>query len=163
MTLIDTKTEPFFQRHSWKVLLVISAIIGIFGIGDIIQGMNADPGIANSMTGIAWQDLQTSSPAIANLVDLQVRSGGSTLVALSILSIAICLTAYRRGEQWSWYAFWSYPLLMLLIFIIFLTANRQPDYPPPPPLLSAPIFFVISVLVLLLSYRKFFPITSKED
>lgn len=162
MARIDAKSESFFQSHSWKVLLIISVTLGLFGIGDIIQGMSADPAIANSITGVPWEELQRSNPKMVNLIDLQVRSGGAQLLTLSILSIIICLTGYRRGEQWAWYAFWAYPLLMVLVFITFLTADRQADFPPPPPLLSAPVFFVICVLVLLLSYRKFFPLTSKE-
>lgn len=157
MTNIAAKTENFFERHSWKVLLVMSIIVGLFGIGDIVQGMSADPAIANSITGVAWTELQVSSPKTANLIDLQVRSGGVQLITLSILSIAICLTGYRRGEQWAWYTVWAWPLFMVLAFITFLTAGRQPDFPPPPPLLSAPVFFLISVLALLLPYRKFFP------
>jgi hypothetical protein len=162
MTQGEAKKENYFQQHSWKVLLIISGILGLFGIGDMIQGMSADPAIANSMTGVPWEELQKSSPKIANLIDLQVRSGGAQLLTLSILSIIICLTGYRRGERWAWYAFCSYPLYMVLAFIIFLTADRQADFPPPPPMLSAPVFFVICVLVLLLSYRRFSPLTAKK-
>jgi hypothetical protein len=157
MTPIEAKTETFFERHSWKVFLLISIIIGLFGIGDIMQGMSADPAIANSITGVVWGELQTTSPKPANLIDLQARSGGALLVTLSILSTAICLFGFRRGEQWAWYAFWAWPLWMAMAFIMLLSADRQPDFPPPPPMLSAPIFFVVSVLALFLPYRKFFP------
>lgn len=163
MTRDKTKKENFFQQHSWKMLLIISGIIGLFGIGDMIQGMSADPAIANSVTGVPWEELQRSNPKMANLIDLQVRSGGAQLLTLSILSIIIWLTGYRQGAQWAWYGFWVYPLFMALVFMIFLTADRQPDFPPPTPLLSAPVFWIICVLVLLLSYRKFFPLTSKKD
>lgn len=159
MTSVEAKTETFFEHHSWKVFLVISVILGLFGVGDIIQGMNADPAIANSMIGIAWEEVQASSHEMANLIDLQVRSGGSQLLVMAILSITISLTGYRRGQQWAWYAFWAYPLFMALNFFIFVIADRDPDFPPPPPMISAPVFFIISVLVLLLSYRKFFPRT----
>ena len=157
MTPIEAKTESFFERHSWKVLFLISIIVGLFGLGDIIQGMSADSAIANSITGVAWGELQESSPKIADLIDLQVRSGGGQLITLSILSIAICLAGFRRGERWAWYTLWAWPLFTVLAFITFLIVDRQPDFPPPPPLLSAPVFFVVSVLALLLPYRKFFP------
>lgn len=157
MAPVTASTETFIERHSWKFLLFVSVCLGLFGIGDILQGMNADPAIAESLSGIRWQDLQVTYPKIANLIDAQVRSGGAQLVTLSILSIAACLYGYRRGERWSWYAFWAYPLFTLLAFVIFLTADRQPEFPPPPPMISAPVFFIITVLVLLLSYRKFFP------
>jgi len=157
MSTIAVRKETFFERHSWKVLLVTSVIFGIFGVGDILQGMSADPAIANSITGVAWEGLQKTSPALANLIDLQVRSGGMHLVMLATVSSLVCLLGYRRGARWSWYALWAWPLLMIFIFVMFVTADRQPDFPPPPPMISAPIFFIIFVLALLLPYRKFFP------
>jgi hypothetical protein len=157
MTPVDTKTETFAERHSWKVLLGANAIFVLFGLGDIVQGMRADPAIANSLTGITWEELQRSSPGIASLINLQVRSGGAQLVILASLSILICLRGYRRGERWAWYTLWAWPLLMAFLFLLFVTADKHPDFPPPPPMISAPIFFVIFVLALLLPYRKFFP------
>jgi hypothetical protein len=52
---------------------------------------------------------------------------------------------------------WIWPLWQAFIFIVFVTAPRQPDFPPPPPMLSAPVFFTVTLLALILSYRKFFP------
>jgi hypothetical protein len=157
MTPVDAKTETFTERHSWKVLLGTNIIFALFGLGDIIQGMNADPAIANSLTGVAWEEIRRSNPALANLIDLQVRSGGAQLFTLASLSVLVCVLGYRRGARWSWYAMWLWPLLMVFIFLVFVTADRQPDIPPPPPMISAPVFFIIFVLGLLLPYRKFFP------
>ena len=47
MTHSETKADNLFERHSWKALLVIGIIIGLFGLGDIIQGMDADPAIGH--------------------------------------------------------------------------------------------------------------------
>lgn len=159
MTKAEIRTETFFERHSWKALMVISIIFGLFGLGDLIQGMNADTAIAESITGVAWEETRSSNPEVAHLIDMQVRAGGAQLLFIAALSIVVCLAGYRQGQRWAWYTFWVFPLWMVLIFLIFVTANRQPDVPPPPPMLSAPIFFVIAVLALLLSYRKFFPKT----
>ncbi|MEZ4669421.1 MAG: hypothetical protein R3E39_16060 [Anaerolineae bacterium] len=131
MSTVNAKTESFFERHSWKALLVMSIIMLIFGAGDIIQGVSADPAIAKSMTGIEWDTLQRSNPAIAYFIDVQVRLGGTQLTILAVLSIVICLVGYRRGSRWAWYALWTWPLLMVMIFLVFATANRQPEFPPP--------------------------------
>ena len=157
MISVDAKTETFIDHHSWKVLLVINIIFALFGVGDMLQGMSADPAIANSITGVAWEDIQISSPAIANLIDLQVRNAGAQLVILASLSILVCLRGYRRGQRWAWYVFWMWPLLMMFIFLTFATADRHPGFPPPPPMISAVVFFIILALALLLPYRKFFP------
>ncbi len=137
--------------------MVVAAIFGLFGIGDVILGMNADPAIAESLTGIAWEDLQASSPETANLSHPSGRSLGSSILSPSILSMAITLTAFRPGERWAWYALLIWPLWNAAVLILFFTAKRHPDFSPPPPMLSAPVFFSITALALGLSYRKFLP------
>jgi hypothetical protein len=157
MTSDNQGKETWIKRHGWKVMIAVSIIFGLFGIGDVLQGMNADPAIAESITGVEWEELQASSPRIANLIDLSVRSTGASIIFLSILSISITLTAFKEGKRWAWYALWIWPIWNLSIFILFFMADRHPDFPPPPPMLSAPIFFITTFLVLLLSYRQFFP------
>jgi len=151
-----TNTGHFFERHGWKIFFIISLIFGLFGVGDFSLGMNADPAIAESILGVSWEQTQTSSPEVAYLIDMQVRAGGVQLIVLSVLSSVVCLLGYRRYQRWAWYALWIFPIWMMSIFLLFLTANRNPNMPLPPPMVSAPIFFVITALTLLLTYRHFF-------
>jgi hypothetical protein len=154
----DSKVkEPFFERHGWKILVGVSAIFLLFGLGDIIRGMDADPAIAESITGIEWQALQATEPNIANMIDLGVRSSGSSIFFLSILSIAVILFAFRPGQQWAWVVLWIWPAWMALIFLATFTAERQAGFPAPPPMLSAPFFFAVTLITLVLTRRKFFP------
>ncbi len=156
MTNSHAKTGNFFVRQGWKVFLIISLIFGLFGFGDLMQGMDADPAIAESIIGATWEQTQTTSPEVAQLIDMQVRAGGVQLIVLSALSIVVCLLGYRRGQRWAWYALWIFPVWMVSTFLLYFTANRSLDMPPPPPMISAPIFFVITVFTLLLTYRYFF-------
>jgi hypothetical protein len=153
----DSKVKvPFFERHGWKVLTGVSAIFLLFGLGDIILGIDADPAIAESITGVGWETLQASDPSVANMLDLAARSTGLGIVFLSILSIAVIFFAFRQGKQWAWFVLWIWPFWMGLIFILFFTAERQPGFQPPPPMVSAPFFFAVTVLTLVLTRRKFF-------
>jgi hypothetical protein len=151
------KTKRIFERAGWIALTVVGAIFGLFGLSDVILGMDADPAIAESIAGVAWEDLQASSPRIANLIDMYVRSLGAGLLVVSILSLTITLTAFRRGERWAWYALWVWPLWNVAIFGLSFTAQRHPDFPPPPPMVSAPVFFTVTTLALILSCGRFFP------
>lgn len=152
----NTKKDSVLERSAWIALIVVGATFGLFGLGDVILGMDADPAIAESITGVPWEDLQASSPQIANLIDMYVRSLGSVMLVVSILSLAITLTAFKRGARWAWYALWVWPLWNAAIFGLSFTAQRHPDFPPPPPLVSSPIFFTLTLLALILSYHKFF-------
>jgi hypothetical protein len=34
----NTKGETFFDRHAWKLLLVVCLFIGFFGVSDMVRG-----------------------------------------------------------------------------------------------------------------------------
>jgi hypothetical protein len=153
----NSSKNTVLERSAWIALIVVGAIFGLFGLSDVILGMNADPAIAESIAGVAWKDLQASNPQVANLIDMYVRSLGASILVVSILSLSITLTAFKRGERWAWYALWVWPLWNVAIFVLSFTAERHPGFPPPPPMLSSPIFFTVTLLALILSYRKFFP------
>jgi hypothetical protein len=153
----NSKRSAILERSAWIALIVVGAIFGLFGVSDLMQGMDADPAIAESVIGRPWEDLQASNPRIASLIDMYVRSLGAGILVVSILSLAVTLTAFKRGERWAWYALWVWPLWNVAIFCLSFTAERHPGFPPPPPMVSSPVFFTVTLLALILSYRKFFP------
>lgn len=153
----NNKGRTILERSAWIALIVVGAIFGLFGLSDLIMGMNADPAIAESIIGVPWEELQAANPRIGNLVDMYVRSLGAAILVVSILSLAITFTAFKRGERWAWYALWVWPLWNVAIFGLSFTAERHADFPPPPPMISSPIFFMVTLLALILSYRKFYP------
>jgi hypothetical protein len=138
------------------ILLFVSAVIVLFGVGDIINGQDADPAIANAYIGINWEQVKAETPAHARLIDMHTRAGGGHLVTMGVMSTAIVLTGFRRGERWSWYLLWIWPLWTIFVFLLNFLSDRQPGFPPPPPMLSSPVFFAVLVLALGLSARRFF-------
>jgi amino acid transporter len=40
-----------------------------------------------------------------------------------VLTVAIALTAYRRGEKWAWLAFWVWPAFFILHGIVFFVVD----------------------------------------
>ena len=143
-------------RAAWIALLAVEGIFLLFGIGDVILGTDADPAIVESIADQSWINIERSYPLLANVINLYVRSQGFTITMLSIISILITVNAFRRGEKWAWFALWVWPVWMASIFFQFNIADRHPDFAAPPPMLSAPVFFGITLLALVLSYRKFF-------
>jgi hypothetical protein len=156
-----TKTsETFFGRHAWKVFLGLSIIIALFGLGDMLTGgstfQSGEGPTMQGISGLSWEQLQIASPNAANMIDYLVRAGGAHLFVLGLWSMAVSVTAFRRGERWAWYAMWLWPLWLALIVFLLLGAYKQPGPGIPPPLVSGSIFFILSVLTLALSYRKYF-------
>jgi hypothetical protein len=152
----ESATSEFFGRHAWKMLLVLAAILFLFGIGDIIRGLDADPAIIRSITGQTLEELRKGSPVVVKVGQAMTRGGGIQIAAIGILITAILLTGFRRRERWAWYAMWTLPGWSVAVFILMLSTERAHGTPPPPPLISAPIFAVVSAGLLLAAAPAFF-------
>ncbi len=154
------KAETFFERHAWKIFLVVILFIGFFGVSDMVGGasdlQNGETVFMHSITGMSWNELQAASPRIANLIDVKFRGDGAALTTVALLSIAVCLTGFLRGERWAWFALWALPLWMMLSAFFLLSVNKLPGSGTPVPIISGSIFSMICVSMLGLSYRKFF-------
>lgn len=145
----------FWVRHGWKFLLGLVVVIGLFGVGDLLRGLDADPAIPEGVAGLSPDEIRETNPSLARLVDLQVRAGGLQLLVISVLWTLIILVPYRGGERWSWYAMWTFPAWSLTVAVSFLFVELQTDVPPPPPAVSGWVFFGLTVLLLMGSRRGF--------
>ena len=144
----------FWVRHGWKFLLGLVLVIGLFGIGDLLIGLDADPAIPEGVTGMSPAEMRESSPEVARLADLQVRSGGIHLMMLATLWTLVLLIPFRRLEPWAWWSMWTFPLWALAVAVTFFFVELQPG-PIPPPAISGWIFFGLTALFLLMTKRGF--------
>lgn len=140
--------QGFWARNSWKFLLVLVFVISLFGIGDVVVGVDADPAIPVGITGLTPEEIRAVSEPIYRLIDLQVRAGGLQLIVVSILWSVLVLIPLRRGEKWAWYTLWTFPAWGLAVSVSFLFVELQPDHPPPPPAVSGWVFFALTSLLL---------------
>jgi hypothetical protein len=146
--------QGFWVRHGWKFLLGLVAVIGLFGIGDVIRGLDADPAIPEGVAGLSPDQIRAASPPLASLIDLQVRAGGIQLIVISALWTVILLNPYRNGQRWAWYTMWTFPAWSLAVAVSFLFVDLQPGAPPPPAV-SGWIFFALTALLLFVTRRGF--------
>jgi hypothetical protein len=101
---------------------------------------------------IKTRDRATLKPLLESAIENEMN-----LLSLGLNRTRKRLANFKRGERWAWYALWVWPLWNVAIFGLSFTAERQPGFPPPPPMISSPIFFTVTLLALILSYRKFYP------
>lgn len=138
----------FLRRNAWRFLAGLAVIVVLFGVGDTVRGMDADPAIPEGVTGMTIDEIRSSSPTLASLLDLQVRGGGLHLVMLGGLWLMLTLIPLRRGERWAWRALWSLPLWGLAVSVTFLFVDRPEGAPIPPPAISGWVFFVLGAAAL---------------
>jgi len=144
------------HRIGTGILLLVCAVLVLFGLGDIRQGQDADPAIANAYTGKDWEQVKIDSPAEVRLIDLNTRAGGLHMIVMGIMAGVVTWMSFRKGERWAWFVLWLLPAWSVGVFLLHFLSERSPDFLPPPPMVSGPIFAGVLVVGLGVSARRFF-------
>ena len=61
------------------------------------------PAAYEGYSGGSWPDLASASPLIAGYITLMYRMYGIYCALFGLLTCAIAVTAFRRGEPWAWW------------------------------------------------------------
>jgi len=153
------------DRNDWTVFALLSVIVVLFGVGDIAMGGSAyadgESALFSGITGATWDELKAADPAVARLIDGHVRSGGTHLLFIGLLSLAVSVFGLRRRQRWAWLTMWRWPLYLVLGVTTLAMTEKVPGAGVPVPMISGTIFLIITV-TLALSYRKYSS-TSQAD
>ena len=145
-------TEKFYEKYAWVILLTLGLLWLVVGIVAMYQPEGIFGTDAKSVTNMPWSELKASSPMAAKFVKFIYGQMGLLKISWSLFVLAITLTGYRRGEKWAWYIMWLVPFLLVsdaIFSAIYIGDVSQT-------LQFIPIT-TITLLGLLLPYRKFFP------
>jgi hypothetical protein len=147
--------DGFWRRHSWKFLLFLTIVVGLFGVRDLIFGVDAVRTYLLAVAGLTVEEIRATSEPLARLIDAITRLFGLQEILLSLLGGAILLVPFRRGARWAWYAMWTFPLLSVALAVSWLLVERQPNAPLPPPAWSGWVFFGLFAVLLWASRGAF--------
>ena len=148
------KQENFFESSVWVLFLILGVLEILFGAGDMIAGIENDPAILISATGRTPAELKAQDPLLYKAMDQQQKVIGNILLMTGFLVSIISLTAFRRGARWSWFTFWLIPISTAL-GVVSSYNSRLPGESLAPPFYSGLLFAVLTILWLVLSYRKY--------
>ena len=151
----QAKQENFFELSAWVLFLLIGVLEMLFGLGDMIAGVENDPAILISTTGRTPVELKAQDPLIYNAMDQQQKIIGQILLMNGALISVVSLKAFRRGARWAWFTFWLIPMSMTIATVSSYN-SRQPGESLAPPFYSGSLFAVLTIVWLALSYRKYF-------
>ena len=139
--------------------VVVPAAVGIllalFGVLDVLSGAEADPAIAEGLTGRTTAEIRSEDPIGYRLFDFFTRIQGVLLAAFGILYTAVAAIPYRMGRRWAWWAAWVFPAWTLGVAVLYVWSGLAPGAPLPPPLVSGPILGGLAVVVLLVDRSRF--------
>jgi hypothetical protein len=142
----------FYEKYAWVILLAVGLLWLVVGIVAVFQPEGIGETDVQSVTNMPWSELKASSPVAANFVIFVYGQSGLHGMHAAFFVIAITLTGYRRGEKWAWYTMVSVPVYLVsgALFAAIFIGDISQTLP------FIPIT-AITLLGLLLPYRKFFP------
>ena len=142
-------TGKAYERHAWILIFAIG-LLGLAGSLPSLFGVDLDPARKEGIIGMTMSELRESNPRFIDLITYSNRGYSLINFAWAILIIAISMTAYRRGEKWAWFAFWSLPAFFLVSAAILLSLGATLME-----FVLLPLLVIFSLLGL--PYRRFFP------
>ena len=143
MPPVNQITQKAYEKHAWIIFLASGIFILIF------IGFNFL--LFPSIDAKHW-DWLTSDSEVVNYLRTSTRAAGLLAMGFASLTIAVSLTGYRKGEKWSWYTLWYLPVFFGLLALV---------WPWLWPLLT--LLVIISLLGLILPYRKFFRVFGRQE
>lgn len=117
------------RRVAWIMILVSN--IGYIAWGGMaalwpshLMGPGGKPILTagyEGFTGGSWSDLVSTSPATAQYTEVLFRMYGLYCLLFGMLTVAIALTAFRRGERWAW---WALLVTNIVAYVSAMTYDR---------------------------------------
>ena len=147
--MTSLRLEKLYEKYAW-ILLFLAGVPTLLGALPHLLGIDPDPAPEETIIGMTLSELKASNPRFFDFYVFYTRLLGVFFLGFALPVIAISVTGYRRGEKWAWYAFWYLPAWFMVNAAVLLTTGRSPSFP-------AVLTFILSLLGLLLPYRKFFP------
>jgi hypothetical protein len=148
-----TKKEKIYEKYAWIIFFVIGAMTLVTAVFHAL-GINTDPALVESIAGKSIDTLKSSDPMFFNLYNFYFSSGGLSDIGFGFLLTVTAATAYRGGQKWAWYAFWFVPAFFSGFAALSLTLPLESSSSMLPSLI---VFIILSLVGLLLPYKKFFP------
>ncbi len=108
--------------------------------------------------GMSLSELEALSPETTQVVRFVFGLVGMLKISWSFFVLAITMTGFRKGEKWAWYTLWLAPALLvgqgIFDSVFFGDINEMLKWIP---------ITTITLLGLLLPYRKFFPRSPQSE
>ena len=141
-----------YEKYAWVVFLALGVLWVVVGFVQAFFPDGLAEADAQLITGMSWSELKDLSPEATDLARFLYGGMGMLKMSWSFFVLAITLTGYRKGEKWAWYIMLLVPILLLssAIFNAGFVGDvfQMMEWIP---------IMTVTLLGLLLPYRKFFP------
>jgi|SRR5712692_586330 len=155
MAVTAVRAEKAYEKYAWIFLLLVWLAV-LPAPAFELQGRPTTETIKD-LTGMTFDEVVASQPRIASYIKFALIVGAINWLSLVLSALAITIVPYRKGGKWAWYTLWIAPVSLLALTAAFITAPGSVTPSLMPVLILILILCLLSLLGLLLPYRKFFP------
>jgi hypothetical protein len=145
--------EKFYEKYAWIIFVLIGLMVLVGGIPHAF-GLNTDPTLVQNISGQTIDSLKISDPLFFNLYNYYFSGGGISDIGVAFFLIVIAITAFRQAHKWAWFALWFVPVFFGSWIVLSSALPLEARTSLYTPLVA---FIVLSIIGLLLPFRKFFP------
>ncbi len=143
--------EKAYEKYAWIALFALGVIMLGYGFTGLLVGWKAvSPDLfapVKEISGMTWDQIQNTSPSGAKYITAIIGAAGYLGVGFGVFTMAISARPYRKGYRWAWYVMLYIPLISAGVVAGALNGGS----------VIWAIILIISLVGLLLPYRKFFP------
>lgn len=129
---------------AWILLFALALIVALFSTGAVFMGV--DENEFEASTGIAWAEVQETTPSIATYIVRLERLIGVGYGVVGFTWAAVALRMLRRGKREAWFILLSMPAVFGGVSVVFFVDQA----------LGLGIYYAVFTLVavfgLILSY-----------
>jgi hypothetical protein len=137
------------------VLVALSALFAILGLGDVLNGIAFEPTTALAITGKTVDEIRAESAAGFVIIDYIYRGGGITLTLFATLMTVVLAVPYRRAEWWSWWTAWLLPVWASAVFAFAVAQGTAPGHSISGVAWSGAVFATLIAVLLLVDLWRF--------
>ena len=135
------------SQYSWFLLFLVGLSFVYFAYDNLV----VIPGLDPSDPDRGWVWLSTD-PEVIEYIKFWFRNFGVWVLAVAVFVICISVTGFRKGERWAWYTLLYLPVHIGIHMMIWPWAI---------PILL--VLMLMTLMGLLLPYRRFFPEMKNND
>ena len=147
--------ERSYEKYGWVIFLFLGILWFVVGFTQTSAAFKMEAVAeknAQHVAGMSLNKLDASSPMAYVMICWLYGNLGLLKIGWSVFLIAVTLTGYRKGEKWAWYTLWLAPVQLvgagIFNSVFFGDISEMFQWIP---------ITTISLIGLLLPYRKFFP------
>lgn len=97
------------RDNAWILLLAPALLVALFSMGAVLMGI--DKNEFEASTGIAWAEVEQTTPTVASYIVRLERLIGVGYGVVGLTWAAIALRMLRKGQREAWFILWSMPLV----------------------------------------------------